>query len=234
MDSNLKDLRSRSMSKVKGLIRDSVGFDQLIIHAINTYEDLDKQINSVVMRLKDFVSLSNPSLVRDYKDPVAFLSKYSPDILAEKGVGMALSGVDKDVVSRLHGIAKDLVDYRVYLKQYIEDKLMESAPNLCILAGGLISSKLLREARSLKRLASMQSSTIQLLGAEKALFRHLKTGAKPPKYGFILQHPFVSSSRDKGKSARILADKIALCARLDFFGSQIKAYEYIEELESKK
>lgn len=234
MNSNLEKLRVESIANVKRLIRDSVGFDQFIIIAISTYEDLDKQINSVVMRLKDFVSLSNPSLVREYKDPVAFLTKFSENVATEKNVGASLQGNDKEIVIRLYKMAKDLADYRVYLKDYIEDKLMHSAPNLCILAGALTTAKLLREARSLKRLASMQSSTIQLLGAEKALFRHLKTGAKPPKYGFILQHPFVASSKNKGKAARILSDKISLCARLDYFGGEIKAYEYIEELEIKK
>ena len=81
----------------------------------------------------------------------------------------------------------------------------------------------------------MPASTIQLLGAEKALFRHIKTGSRSPKYGVIINHPFIQNApRDcKGKASRILADKITLCARLDYFHGEFKAPEYKQYLEEK-
>ena len=82
----------------------------------------------------------------------------------------------------------------------------------------------------------LPASTIQLLGAEKALFRHIKTNAKSPKHGIIINHQFVQKAqrKNKGKAARILADKLSLCARLDYFKGEFKGEEYKKELERKE
>ena len=106
-------------------------------------------------------------------------------------------------------------------------------PNLLELAGVTIGAKLIELGKSLKHLALLPASTIQLLGAEKALFRHIKTGARSPKYGVIHAHSLIQKvNRDrKGKAARTLADKLSLCCRLDFFKGEFKANEYREELE---
>jgi len=108
-------------------------------------------------------------------------------------------------------------------------------PNLLELGGITISAKLIELGRSVKHLAMLPASTIQLLGAEKALFRHIKMGNKSPKHGVIINHPIVQKAgrKEKGKAARMLADKLSLCARLDFFKGEFKAKEYREELEKK-
>ncbi|MFC1801226.1 C/D box methylation guide ribonucleoprotein complex aNOP56 subunit, partial [Nanoarchaeota archaeon] len=106
-------------------------------------------------------------------------------------------------------------------------------PNLLELCGSTIGSGLIELAGSLKRLATFPSSTVQLLGAEKALFRHIRTGARSPKHGLILQHPLVQNAKEKGKAARALADKISLASRLDFFKGEFKAKEMRKELEKK-
>ena len=85
------------------------------------------------------------------------------------------------------------------------------------------------------RLALLPASTIQLLGAEKALFRHLKTGARSPKYGILFEHQIIQKAqrKNRGKAARMLADKLSLCARLDFFKGEFKADQYEKEIEEK-
>ena len=92
-------------------------------------------------------------------------------------------------------------------------------PNITAVAGAVIGAKLLAIAGSLKKLSLFPASTVQLLGAEKALFRHLKTGAKSPKYGILHEHPLIAQAKkkDHGKVARLLADKIAIAAKVDFF-----------------
>ena len=108
-------------------------------------------------------------------------------------------------------------------------------PNLLELAGATIAARLIELGKGLKHLALLPASTVQLLGAEKALFRHLKTGSRSPKYGVIINHPLIQKApRDKrGKAARMLADKLSLCARLDFFKGEFKALDYRIELEGK-
>jgi len=93
----------------------------------------------------------------------------------------------------------------------------EIMPNTAAVCGCVLGAKLLKAAGSMKNLASMPSSKIQLLGAEKALFRHLKEGTKAPKHGLIVMHPSVTKAKNKGKAARHLANEIAKAARIDYF-----------------
>jgi nucleolar protein 56 len=113
------------------------------------------------------------------------------------------------------------------------------APNITSLVGAYLAAKLLAHVGSLAKLAKLPASTIQLLGAEKALFRHmhLKRAHKktrPPKYGIIFNHPAVQAARDelRGKVARLIASKLALAARTDFYVKKLKP-EYKKELDEK-
>jgi nucleolar protein 56 len=112
-----------------------------------------------------------------------------------------------------------LYDYRDEVENYIKNKVMEVAPNLSKISGPTLAAKLIEKAGSLKKLSMMPSSTIQLLGAEKALFRTKKFKSKPPKHGLIFQHPTVHSKprKKRGKFARTLAGKLAIAARADYF-----------------
>ena len=94
-------------------------------------------------------------------------------------------------------------------------------------------ARLIALAGSFERLATLPASTIQILGAEKALFRHIKTGAKSPKHGVILQHPLVLDAKAKGKAARQVADKISIAARIDFFKGEFRGDILIKELREK-
>ena len=93
----------------------------------------------------------------------------------------------------------------------------EIAPHTLKIAGNIIGARLIEKAGSLKRLAELPSSTIQILGAEKALFRHLQSNARPPKFGVIFAHENISSSKAKGKAARQLAAKISMASKKDYF-----------------
>ena len=93
----------------------------------------------------------------------------------------------------------------------------ETAPELTKLLGEELTAEIIMEARSLKKLAFMASSKIQIIGAEQALFRHLKEGTKPPKYGLIFKHNSIQKAENKGKAARKLASKISLAAKKDYF-----------------
>jgi nucleolar protein 56 len=129
------------------------------------------------------------------------------------------------------------------LEEHIEASMDEISPNVKELLTATVGARLIAKAGSLKRLASLSSSTIQILGAEKALFRTLKTGANPPKHGLLFQHPVIHSAPkwQRGKLARAISAKAAIAARVDLYGRNTvtnsalstKLNERITEIQEK-
>ncbi|MFQ6010822.1 MAG: NOP5/NOP56 family protein, partial [Nitrososphaerales archaeon] len=115
---------------------------------------------------------------------------------------------------------ESLVEARDALSSYVENMMEDIATNVSHLAGPMVGARLLARAGGLDRLSRMPSSTIQVLGAEKALFRSLRTGSRPPKHGILFQHQSIHSAPkwQRGKVARSLASKIAIAARIDAHG----------------
>ena len=118
-----------------------------------------------------------------------------------------------------------LAQIRKTLEDHIEACMEEISPNLKELLTATVGARLIAKAGSLKRLASLSSSTIQILGAEKALFRTLKTGANPPKHGLLFQHPVIHSAPkwQRGKLARAISSKAAIAARVDLYSRNPEA-----------
>lgn len=240
---SLKELRKKNIKRSKEKIRESVSEDNYILNAINNIDDLAKVTNKLTKRLRDWYSIYLPEFSRKVSDNERFveliLEKDKDNIMGEmkikESMGKDLSKRDLDPIIGLAKKIDSLYDLREELKAYLEKVMGEYCKNLLSVAGALLGAKLIREAGSLKKMAMMPSSTIQLLGAETALFRHLKTGSKPPKHGVILQHPIVSSAkkRNRGKNARILADKISLAAKTDYFKGEFIADRLLKELEDK-
>jgi len=139
--------------------------------------------------------------------------------ISKKSIGADLSEFDLKPIQTLAKIMIELSELRSYLTDYNTLVMKEVAPNVTELVGPLLGARLLSLAGSLEELAKMPASTIQVLGAEKALFRALRTGGKPPKHGVIFQYPEIHRSPrwQRGKIARALATKLAIAARVDFF-----------------
>lgn len=228
-------LREKALVDVKEKIKHSVNDDLMIINAISNIEELDKSFNVIVGRLREWFLLMNPELERKVEDNSRFVDIVLKKDYSDTLMGSSLTLRDEEAIMSLALLAQGITKTRDFLIDYLEEKMNVHCKNVLALAGTTIGAKLLREAGSLKRLASLQSGTIQLLGAEKALFRHIKTGAKTPKYGYIVNHPIVigASIDDKGKSARALADKISVCARLDFFKGDFLGHNYFNDLKNK-
>jgi nucleolar protein 56 len=123
----------------------------------------------------------------------------------------------------VQALAKDVLEFynlRKSMEDYVDKTMEEMAPNVRTVAGALLGARLIALAGSLQNLAMRPASTIQVLGAEKALFRSLKTGARPPKHGLIFQHTLLHDAKrwQRGKIARVIAGKLAIAARADAFG----------------
>jgi nucleolar protein 56 len=153
---------------------------------------------------------------------------------ANSSMGASFDEVDLTLVQ---GLAKHYLEtekLRERISEYIGMLVEESAPNIAHLAGPVLGGKLIEKAGGLRRLAMMSASTIQVLGAEKAMFRALKTNAKPPKHGLLFQHPYVHNARRdrRGSRARSLAAKIAIAARADEFSGEFIAENLLSQLKA--
>ncbi|HJU14418.1 MAG TPA: ribonucleotide-diphosphate reductase subunit beta [Candidatus Nitrosotalea sp.] len=218
--------------------------DLHIIQAINALDETDKTINLLSSRLREWYGLHFPEL-DNLIDTIVGYSKivmagrrdnltqqvYNDagfpaekvemlSLLQEKSRGGQISNENLVIVQTLAKQILELFDLRSTLEKHIESQMKAIAPNLSGILGTSVGARILGRAGSLKRLATMPASTIQVLGAEKALFRSLKTGAQPPKHGLLFQHTLVHAAPkwQRGKIARAIAAKAALAARVDVFG----------------
>ena len=221
--------------------------DLLIKNAIDAVDEIDKAINVLIMRLREWYSLHHPSLNRLVEDQEIFTKILStstgkasinkgglesvgvPDTMAEQvvnaligDIGAELQDSDLAVITSLAKSVNGLYLMRNELETYISSMMESVAPNLAALAGPMIGARLISLAGSLKELARKPSSTIQVFGAEKALFRSLKTGADPPKHGIIYRVPEVNTAPfwQRGKIARSLAGKLSIAARIDAYSDR--------------
>ncbi len=219
--------------------------DLHIIQAINTLDETDKMINLLSSRVREWYGLHFPELdnmidtISGYSKIVmagkrenitqnTYLDAGFPEekaemlsLLQKKSRGGQISDENLAIVQNIAKQILDLFDLRQSLEQHIESQMQLIAPNVSVILGSAVGARVLAKAGSLKRLASMPASTIQVLGAEKALFRALKTGAQPPKHGLLFQHQLVHAAPrwQRGKIARAIAAKAAIGARVDVFGA---------------
>merc|ERR1719361_2988999 len=138
---------------------------------------------------------------------------------SKSSMGMDVSAVDLLNIDMFATRVIALADYRNSLHEYLTAKMNLVAPNLCSLIGEIIGARLISHAGSLTNLAKYPASTVQILGAEKALFRALKTKGKTPKYGLIFHSSFIgkAGAKNKGRVSRYLANKCTIASRIDCF-----------------
>ncbi len=219
-------LREINILLTKKTVKESTTDDILIIQAVKSVGDVDNVLNSLSNRLRDWYGLYLPEYSRAEPDNFAFvlgaatLSK--EEYLQKEKIESFGSNLSEEHIDALKAFSlriRGLQDAREELLHYIDSTMQGICPNLRAIAGPLLGGKLLEHAGSLRRLMEMPSSTIQILGAEKALFRHLRSGAKPPKYGILLGHELVQNAprQRQGRAARILSDKISLAVKIDYF-----------------
>lgn len=231
------DFYSKNLALTKKKVKDAVKDDILIIQSINCIEDTDKIINMLVKRLREWYSYYNPEFSSSAKDNEIFVGLLieKKDKKIKESMGADLSRENLEPITGLIRQAGELYALRKKQEAYLEKLMEKNCPSLTAIAGVTIGAKLIGHANSLKHLAELPSSVIQLLGAEKALFRHLKTGARSPKYGILHEHPLISKAKkpEHGKIARALADKISIAVRVDYFKGKFIGDKLRKELEER-
>ncbi|MFH1721816.1 MAG: C/D box methylation guide ribonucleoprotein complex aNOP56 subunit [Candidatus Altiarchaeota archaeon] len=238
--------------------------DQLIVQAVSSIDDLEFLFNRIVERAREWYSLHFPELdhlVSNHETYVSFLSeigersgfqigklnlepKFAEKIVAaaKTSLGASLSSEDISAIQAFNAPALKILEAQKGLEDYVGKKMAEIAPNTAILAGPLLGARLIAKAGSLKRLAILPAGTIQILGAEDAFFRFLKTKKNPPKHGLIFALPEIRNAPKhlRGKISRTFAAKLAIAAKTDLFkgepsGERLRR-EFLERVEklSKK
>jgi len=261
----LEELReaSREVSSIiaRMSIRESLeGRERHLIHAVQTLQDVDRMINTASLRVREWYGTHFPELGKIVQKHETYLrlvkevghrSAYTEERLIEMGipkkkarkivkmasksVGAEMTGEDIEMVRKLADEALNLYALRRSVERYISTLAKEVAPNTSTLIGPMVTSKLIAAAGGLGKLAKLPASTIQVLGAEKALFRALRTGAKPPKHGIIFQLPMIHKAprRLRGRIARAVAGKIAIAARMDYFSGRFMGEELSRDLRRR-
>ncbi|XP_071452340.1 nucleolar protein 58 isoform X2 [Hetaerina americana] len=218
--------------------------DTMIVQAVCLLDDLDKELNNYIMRCREWYGWHFPELGKIIADHTAFvrtvkligtrentmntdLSDILPEEIEEKvkeaaeiSMGTEITPKDIENIQLLCDQVLEISEYRTQLYEYLKSRMMAVAPNLTVLVGDLVGARLISHAGSLLNLAKHPASTVQILGAEKALFRALKTKRDTPKYGLIYHAQLVgqTSAKNKGKMSRMLAAKAALACRVDALG----------------
>lgn len=221
--------------------------DTMIVQAISLLDDLDKELNNYIMRCKEWYGWHFPELAKIVQDNIAYckiikkigyktnaatmeLNDILPEDVeqkvkeaAEVSMGTEISEEDLSNIKNLCDQVLEISDYRNQLYDYLKNRMLAVAPNLTALVGELVGARLIAHAGSLLNLAKHPSSTVQILGAEKALFRAMKTKHDTPKYGLIYHASLVgqSGAKYKGKVSRMLAAKAALAIRVDALGEDV-------------
>ena len=241
----IQELRDFAIAVSSSRVKEASGkLDLHVTQAINALDELDKTINVLAARMREWYGLHFPELDHLVQSLTAYARivssagtryRITNQILQDAGIQEKKSEIILGGVNRSRG--GDITDDNLKMVREIADQVIEQselrddlanniettmdvvAPNVKELLTASVGARVIAKAGSLQRLATLPASTIQILGAEKALFRSLKTGANPPKHGMLFQHPLIHAAPkwQRGKIARAVAAKVAIAARIDAY-----------------
>ncbi|MGC8647857.1 MAG: hypothetical protein ACP5SA_03495 [Candidatus Micrarchaeia archaeon] len=257
MPKNIESIREKLLKSTKEEISRSYSNEEYaLMQAINAYNELSRSYNLAYERLSEWYGLYYPEIKINSAKLLADIIKVMNDRAMidkeglkkllndeQKAIAMyekAISSMGRKMSERERKALLSFADASNYmfetlnmLGEYIKSTSNELMPNTTYLTDEKIAAELLSKAGSLERLATMPASTLQLLGAEKALFKHIKFGSKPPKYGLIFKLPAISSAKKsaRGKIARLYATKLAIALKADFFSKRFIADKLKSDIE---
>jgi nucleolar protein 56 len=236
------DLMHKAMVELgKVRTREPLRPDKCIAQAIRAEDDLIETTNIMNERLHEWYGLHFPELADYAKDDAyartiagegersRILKKMNMDI---ESVGAELLQEDIEILKTFAKSLSILYSTKEDLDQYIEERMNEVAPNLTTLVGATLGARLILLAGGLERLSQLPSSTVQLLGAEKAMFLHLRSGKRPPKHGIIFMHPSIHRAPYwmRGKISRTLASKASIACKVDYWQGQYIGDKLLDDM----
>jgi len=203
-------------------IKEEMKGGRRIVQAIDAIDDINKTSNIILERLREWYEYFSID-VPEGKE------------LAEHILQKEEEQDEMDALKNLANLFLEAYKTKEALEEYVKEEIKDTAPNLSKLLGETLVARMIASAKGLKRLAMMPASTIQVLGAERALFRHIKEGTLPPKHGILFQHELVNKAPKgiRGKIARALAAKVAIAAKADVFTKRDIAEELKKDLEKR-
>jgi nucleolar protein 56 len=240
----LEIYREATIALAKQAAKESVGPDVHLGQAVRAYSDLVFTSNMLSERLHEWYGLHFPELENvlggeAYSKAISEHGSREGVLSALKmqmdSIGSDVATEDLESIRVLAQSLRESQSARERIENYMNLRMREVAPNVTNLVGPVIGARLMMHAGSLKRLASMPAGTIQLLGAEKAMFRHLKEGSRPPKHGVLFTHPMVRNAPgwQRGAIARAMAAKLCLAARADAYSRNDISPLLKEQLERR-
>ncbi len=258
MTINTNTEREAFLKKAKQGVKQALSRRDLsIMQAVRSIDDLDQAKNLLYTRVMEWFRLNFPEV--DIQNEETFckvvatfgkkenfefntLAEVCDEVKAaemieraEHSFGANLTDEDTEALKVLAASAYATFETRRQIEKNTEKAVKETLPNLAYLIEPLLAARLVTLGGGLERLAKTPSSTIQLLGAEKALFKHLRRGSKPPKHGILFQSPMVRGAKagHAGQIARTLAGKLALAARADFYTGNFIAEKLKKSLDKR-
>jgi len=231
------------LSKIK--IKQNVKKDKIAMEVIDAIDEIDKSLNVYIARLREWYGLHFPELeqnVSKHEKFVKLIATYGLrdkikefSDMAKESMGIDLNEKDEEILKNYASMISNLYKLREEMEKYLENVLKEFAPNFSAIAGPLLAARLINLAGGFDKLAKKPSSTIQLLGAEKALFRYLHGQGKSPKHGVLFTHNLIQQAppKKRGKIARIIASKLSIAIKMDYYGSEDKSEELKKELKER-
>jgi len=230
--------------------------DLVLVQVVAAIDDTNKITNLMSERLTEWYALHFPEFKHSdplkYAQVVMVFDRSHPDLdaltavvgeelaqtlagKANRSMGVVLSEDDVKAVRAEAQALLQLYAYRDYLTSYADTLASRIAPNISHIAGPSLAAKLIAQSGSLAKMASFPASTIQVLGAEKALFKHLRSGSPPPKHGLIFQHAAISTAPKwvRGKISRCLAAKLCIASKADALSHHFIADKLKEQFEAR-
>jgi nucleolar protein 56 len=253
------DLADSAREMAAEKVRESFSsWDRLVVQAVSSIEEHDRSMANLYGHCREWYAFHFPELERVVKnerlfsqiitscDPISEgeipeelgLSKERLKKIQRAAGSSSGAGLDEVDLEAVREVARSIIyldERKAKILEYLTDVMATNAPSLTKVAEAGIGARLIARAGSLRKLALMPSTSVQTLGAEKALFRHITKGAKPPKHGIIFQHPHVRNSpkQIRGKVSSILAGKISLAARADYIKGEDVGDELRSSLDSR-
>ncbi|MFH8080684.1 MAG: hypothetical protein QXO84_02275 [Candidatus Aenigmatarchaeota archaeon] len=234
-----------NLSKLR--IKNVLKKDRIAMEVIDAIDEIEKSINIYVARLREWYGLHFPEMeqsVEKHETFVKLVANYGSRNhikegklvdMARESMGIEIDEHDEKILKQYASIILEMYKLKEDMEKYLEKILKEFAPNFSAIAGPLLAARLINLAGGFDKLAKKPSSTIQLLGAEKALFRYLHGHGKSPKHGVLFTHHFIQQAppSKRGKIARVLSSKLSIAIKMDYYGEEDRSEDLKKELKEK-